>query len=342
MSLITPYYIYGSNRLISGSGGGSNVIVPNTVFVSSAGNNATAIRNRFDKPCADIATAKTLASSGDRIQVLSDLTNQTILNDSAKNLSYEFFGACSISFVDDIVNITTAVSLKVYGGNSVFTGNDIVLNNNLGTLIFEFDTWNQSGVLSLLDGSANIKGRYANKTNTGNTFIFGYSDNENIIEIENWVSTSTSISYFTSAVNTTLQNSKLTFSGLIRANIDSGVANNVIINNCTIICSYFEFGNNSTNSYSGVVVMIGGKLTSTSATKGSFEVKHTVSAAAAKLVLQGSPTIISTYTYSINNPTAFGLTVLLEGYTASNKIYNAVGLTLPIVGSVYLADANIQ
>ncbi len=330
-------------------GGGASfpgITVPGVVFVSSAGNNATATRNRLDLPAQDIATAKTLAISGDTIVILSDLTNQVILNDDVKNLTYNFFHSVSISFVDDIVNITTPVNLEVYGANCIFTGVDVIVNNELSNVVFQFDTLNHSGIVQLTAGTTNIKGRLAVKNNTGIPFVFGYSLNQKIIEIQNWNSSSPSISYFTDASNTILQNSKLNFAGQIRANQLNivSIANNFLIDNCEIICSFFEIGLNNTNSFRGSATFNKTKIVSTSPTKTTIQCAHNFATGNPTLVFNQDCILIPNVAvnFCLSNPATNPITVKLQGTLVAQKPINVTNINLTISGGAVLDSPNIQ
>lgn len=113
MSLLgsSPVGAYNFGGGSGGGGGGiTSINIGTTVFVDAInGNNSTALRGRLDLPAADIATAKSLAVSGDTIWVWTDLTNQDTLNQNGKALYYVIW-AKSIDFS---ANITDSLGFNI-------------------------------------------------------------------------------------------------------------------------------------------------------------------------------------------------------------------------------------
>jgi hypothetical protein len=341
MSVITPFYKYGNNRLVGGGGSGSSVIVPNTVFVSNLGNNATAIRNRFDKPCQDIATAKTLAQNNDNIVILSDLTNQAVMNDNSKNLHYSVFGKRIISFLGEVFNIATGVTLTIYAPEATFNFTSANISSQSGILDWEFHTINYTNQLNTVNATVKIKGKNASKTGAGFPFIFGKTNNKQEYEIANFNSTGNAISYVTDGGNVTIKNTNFNLLGLLRFNNSPApILNDILFENSKIIADYLELGTSAFDSFLGQVYFDATQIQSNSVSKNAIEVNHLTGTT--NLVFNNDSLIQSAFTYAINNPTGSILNLYLQDILKGNKPLDPTGFNFPISGGAYLESPNLK
>jgi hypothetical protein len=125
--------------------GPSEVIVQNTLFVSKLGNDATALRTRFDKHFLTLAAAKAAALPNDQVFVYPGVYSEGN-NPFASQVKYYFYENTAVicpnnCFVDDPV---TAVNYYVRGNGRFITTNPgiggVVFLQNAGSRIdVEFD-----------------------------------------------------------------------------------------------------------------------------------------------------------------------------------------------------------
>jgi hypothetical protein len=321
-----------------GGGGLTQIDIGNTVFVDAVnGNNATALRGRLDKPAADIATAKSLAVSGDNIVIWNDLTSQTFLNDSAKNLNYYIY-ARNLSFSGSIIAITTSVTCNVFAENTIFNGLAVTADNVDARINFVFDTLNLTGTVQLQRGIFNITGNKISKTNSGNTFTLGYSSGTINFEVKEWISTSASQNYITCPANVFFKNCNIDILGEVELNNSGGAGGTINFENSIVKFNYIKIGLGGF-TFTGALKFISSFIKNTNATKSAIEA---LSISGASLIFSGSSKIQSVGTYSISNPTGVNLNMKLIGRIDTNKDLLTTNITQAFTGGLFNVDTNLE